>query len=160
VANETLRMERDEHAHAHTEARVAMPEGLAPTASAGERIAALRGTGLSAEDIAQALGVSANTIRSWGEDGVAPRRSTERALDDLRLIVLALIESGIGDAQAAMWLRSRNRDFLEGARPLDSLRDDPLMVIAAAEGLILGFSDEGEQTAEEHQAADVEAVPC
>ncbi|HXD53514.1 MAG TPA: hypothetical protein VN618_02045 [Solirubrobacteraceae bacterium] len=155
---ETSRAQREPSGRAQTETRPATPQGLAPTASAGERIAALKATGLTSEDIAQALGVSANTIRSWGDGGVAPRRTAERGLDDLRMIVLSLIESGVGATQAAMWLRSRNRDLLEGARPLDRLRDDPLMVISAAESLVLGFSDD--DTADGEHTSDAEPVAC
>lgn len=112
---------------------VVIPEGLRPTASPRERISVLLALGLSVEELALSLGVAANTIRSWADGSAEPRRSADRVLDDLRTVVVALDEAGVQGARAVRWLRSRNRAWLDNERPLDILRSDPLLVLAAAE---------------------------
>jgi len=106
---------------------------FAPTASAKERIDALLDIGLSVEELSLAIGVAENTIRNWAEGSKEPRRAADRVLDDLRTVVLALDEGGVRSSRAVRWLRSRNRAWLHNERPLDVLRHDPLLVLAAAE---------------------------
>jgi hypothetical protein len=112
---------------------VMIAEGLRPTASAQERIGLLLAIGLSVEELALTIGVAENTIRNWADGAGDPRRAADRALDDLRTVVEALTEAGVEGSRAVNWLRSRNRAWLENERPLDVLRIDPLLVLAAAE---------------------------
>jgi DNA-binding transcriptional regulator YiaG len=106
---------------------------FAPTASAEERIEALLEIGLSVEELSATIGVAENTIRNWADGSKEPRRAADRVLDDLRTVVLALDEGGVRSSRAVRWLRSRNRAWLHNERPLDILRNDPLLVLAAAE---------------------------
>ena len=115
------------------ELAASIARGLTPTASAEERTNALLLAGFSVEELSLALGVSENTVRNWAEGSAQPRRPVERALDDLRTVMVALDEAGIRAGRAVNWLRSRNRAWLGNERPLDVLADDPLLVFAAAE---------------------------
>jgi hypothetical protein len=89
--------------------------------------------GLSVEELSLSIGVAENTIRNWADGAADPRRAADRVLDDLRTTVVALDEAGVRGSRAVNWLRSRNRAWLENGRPLDILRSDPLLVLAAAE---------------------------
>lgn len=78
--------------------------------------------GLTAEDIAQATGVSAATIRRWAKGDGSPRRDSERRLDDLRVLVLFL-GLALKPRAIATWLRTTNPG-LGGERPIDMLARD------------------------------------
>jgi len=77
------------------ELAASIARGLTPTASAEERTNALLLAGFSVEELSLALGVSENTVRNWAEGSAQPRRPVERALDDLRTVMVALDEAGI-----------------------------------------------------------------
>lgn len=85
-----------------------------------EIVAALGRYGLTQADIAQAVGVSARSVRNWAND-TAARRKNEQRLQDLREIVL-LLDDSLTARGVGQWLRARNR-LLDGARPLAVLAE-------------------------------------
>lgn len=115
-----------------------LAERLGPTSPTPTRIEALLGLGVEVEELADALGVTATTIRNWLSGDASPRRATVRVIDDLRQVVVVLADAGIEGAETAQWLRSRQGGALENGRPLDVIGDDPVRVLAAAHGLAIG----------------------
>src|ERR1700720_2673677 len=77
---------------------------FAATASPQERVNALIAIGLAVEELSLALGVAENTIRKWADGSAEPRRAADRALDDLRTVVLTLDEHGVESSRAVNWL--------------------------------------------------------
>ncbi len=100
------------------------------------RVQALIDLGVEVEELAEALDVTPATIRNWLRGSAAPRRTAMRTVDDLRHAVILLSEVGIGGAEAAQWLRSRQGGPLENDRPLDIIGNDPVRVIASIRGLV------------------------
>lgn len=125
-------------------------EGLQPQASPQERITALQRCGLGVEHIADAIGVSVNTVRNWAGGNAAPRRAGGFALDDLRAAAARLVELGFDSSRAGAWLLSRNTMFLDGQRPIDLIRDNPIEILAAVEHTAL---EEREKDAEANVSA-------
>jgi transcriptional regulator with XRE-family HTH domain len=124
---------------------------LGPTSSTPTRISALLETGLEIDEVAEALGVTATTVRNWLRGTASPRRIAVRVVDDLRRAVVLLAEAGTRGEDAGQWLRSRQGGTLEGERPLDMIRNDPEQVLSAAAGLGIGVG--------EKDGADLHAVP-
>src|SRR4029077_16804072 len=122
-----------DHSLEATAEQASVIRALAGTASPQERINALLAIGLTVEELSLALGVAENTVRNWADGAAAPRRAADRALDDLRTVVLALGEHGVESSRAVNWLRSRKGAGLGNQVPLELLRRDPLLVLAAAE---------------------------
>jgi len=119
-----------------TSSERALP-GLAPHSTTKERIAALLELGLPPAELRKAIGVSDATIRNWNEQATVPREGALRALDDLRTAFVALDQAGISGSRAVQWLTSRNLGrWLRGARPIDVLRSDPLLTLAAIQDLL------------------------
>lgn len=78
-------------------------------------------------------GISRATLARWRKEG---RSERPPSLDDLRAIVVQLIESeALGPPMVAGWFRSRNK-ALEWQRPLDLLSQDEFhTVLKAARGV-------------------------
>lgn len=111
--------------------------GLAAVSPTQDRIQALLKMGMPPAELREAIGVSEATIRNWMEQTTVPRSRALRALDDLRTAVLALHECGIRGDEAVGWLTSRNLGrWLRGARPIDMLKVDPLVTLAAIQDLL------------------------
>lgn len=138
------------------------PRGLSQDSTTKERIAALLSTGISQAELRQALGVSDATIRNWNDGTTVPRDGALRSLDDLRTAVLALHEAGIRGERAAQWLTSRNLGpWLQGARPIDVLRTDPLLALAAVQDLLFpAGGDQPGQVVHLHVEADGSRKPA
>lgn len=113
------------------------PGGLSSTSSTRERVTALLAAGLPHAELRAALGVSDATLRNWIDEATAPRGSATRALDDLRLAVVALHHAGLPGKHGVQWLLSRNLGrWTAGARPIDLLQSDPLLLLAAVQDVL------------------------
>lgn len=111
--------------------------GLEPDATTREVVATLLGLGMHTDDLAVITGCSAATVRNWAQGKVEPRRIAELALDDTRTVVRTLLDAQVEPPRVVKWLRARNGSILDKQRPIDLIGQDPLMVLAAAEELIL-----------------------
>ena len=100
-----------------------------------ERLDALEALHFSTATVAEAIGVSLQTIRDWRNKGVKPRPDAREALDDLRAVALLLIEGGLDPAEIEPWFVSKTRFDESGAvaRPYERIASDPEAVFAAAE---------------------------
>lgn len=88
--------------------------------------------GLTAQDIADAVGVGLRQVQNWAAGTVVPnRRDRLESLMDLQYVV-ELLSEVYTDEGIVMWLHARNR-MLGGDRPLELLRerrvDDVIHVI-------------------------------
>ena len=79
--------------------------------------------------IATATGVSERTVRSW-EIGAEPRRSATDRLHALAEVVASLTET-LTPKGANQWLQAK-ASWLDGARPVERLVDDPATVLDRA----------------------------
>jgi len=97
-----------------------MPGVLERAVEAPEIVKALRGYGVTQNDVASVAGVTDRAVRGWGTSEIRPQRYDRLA--DLRDLVILLSDSltprGVGQ-----WLHARNR-LLDGSRPLDLLHED------------------------------------
>ncbi len=104
-------------------------------------------------------GVSRATLARWRKQGDAERPPQ---LDDLRVIAILLIRSGVMRPRSvAGWLRSRNRG-LSWQRPLDVLRENEFsLVLSAAEAACGGRVPVKKipQSTAEAEGASFAAVP-
>jgi hypothetical protein len=105
-------------------------EKLGPTSTASERVAGLVDV-LDIPLVAKAAKVSSTAVRKW-IDGTEPRADAAMTIDDLRSVVVVLLEAGFEPARVRSWFLSRNRAWLEGERPLDRLSRTPISVLSAA----------------------------
>lgn len=109
--------------------------GLRPISTLDERIRVLAFV-LDTQSIALATGVSATSVRKW-MDGTEPRRDAARVIDDLRQVVLVLLESGFEPARIKSWLLSRDSNSLDGERPLECVSIMPGKVLRAANSAVI-----------------------
>jgi hypothetical protein len=107
-----------------------MVESLEPTSTTRERVAGLVEV-LDVALVASIVGVTATAVRKW-IGGTEPRADAAAAIDDLRSIVVVLLEVGFEPARVRNWLVSRNRDWLDGERPADNVLRKPITVLSAA----------------------------
>ena len=105
-------------------------EKLGPTSTAGERVEGLVDV-LDVPLVAKAAKVSSTAVRKW-IDGTEPRADAAMTIDDLRSVVVVLLEAGFEPARVRSWFLSRDRAWLEGERPLDCLSRTPITVLSAA----------------------------
>jgi DNA-binding transcriptional regulator YiaG len=113
------------------EAEADVEEMLAPTATTSERVRGLLALPLSPAVIATATNSSPSTIRNWSIGQTEPRPDAAIALDDLRMVAKALLKH-LEPERAARWLTSRDPNRLDGMRPVEMIRIDPMAVLAAA----------------------------
>jgi hypothetical protein len=111
---------------------------LASTATISERVQALLAIGLRSADIARCSGVSQSALRNWSSGSAQPRSDAAIVLDDLRIVAKVLLDGGIAADRAVSWLTSRDPDRFHDCRPLDLIRSEPMSVLAAAHGAVLG----------------------
>lgn len=128
----------DQESLAATIDRETLATRLAPTSPTPTRIEVFLKLGLEVEELAAALDITPNTVRNWLNGDATPRRAAVRVIDDIRQTLLVLSEVGIEGVDAAQWLRSRQGGALENDRPLEVIRTDPVRVLAAAHGLVVG----------------------
>lgn len=104
--------------------------GLGFEASVAQRVQALVALGLTRAQIADALGVSSETLRQWQKGDGAVRPSNRQLLDELRYAALLLVDAH-GDAAAAhRWLMSRHAP--DAPRPIELFPERAEAVVAAA----------------------------
>jgi hypothetical protein len=103
---------------------------LGSTSTTAERVEALSSI-LDGTLVARATGVSPTAVKNW-IDGTEPRTDAMMAIDDLRSVVAALLDSGFEPERVRSWLLSRNEDWLEGKRPIDEIAQVPTLVLGAA----------------------------
>jgi hypothetical protein len=119
------------------------PAGLSNASSTKERLTALLDAGLPHAELRAAVGISDATLRNWLDEATVPRGGTARALDDLRVAVVALHHAGLSGRRGIQWLLSRNLGrWTRGARPIDLVQTDPLLLLAAVQDLL--FPNEAE----------------
>jgi hypothetical protein len=95
-----------------------------------ERVQALTDV-LDVPLVAKAIEVSYTAVRKW-QNGTEPRADVAMAIDDLRSVVVVLLEAGFEPSRIRSWLLSRDRARLSGERPIDCLADRPVPVLSAA----------------------------
>ncbi len=95
-----------------------------------ERVQALTDV-LDVPLVAKAIEVSYTAVRKW-QSGTEPRADVAMAIDDLRSVVVVLLEAGFEPSRIRSWLLSRDRARLKGKRPIDCLADRPVSVVRAA----------------------------
>ena len=105
-------------------------ENLRPTSTASERVKGLVEV-LDIPLVAKAAKVSSTAVRKW-IDGTEPRADAAMTIDDLRSVVVVLLEAGFEPARVRSWFLSRDREWLEDERPLDCLSRIPITVLSAA----------------------------
>lgn len=79
-----------------------------------------RDLGLSARDLAGAVGVSQRTVERW-RHGAVPQEETLKRLDTLVELHHRLSESFTSMDAARAWLH-RSNEYLRGMEPVDALR--------------------------------------
>jgi hypothetical protein len=99
---------------------------LRPTSTVRERVQALTDV-LDLPLVAKAIEVSYTAVRKW-QNGTEPRADVAMAIDDLRSVVVVLLEAGFEPSRIRSWLLSRDRARLKGQRPIDCLVDRPVPV--------------------------------
>jgi len=113
------------------------PRGLSNASSTKERITALLKAGLPHAELRAALDITDATLRNWIDEATVPRGGALRALDDLRVAVVALHHAGLPGRRGIQWLLSRNLGrWTQGARPLDLVKTHPLLLLAAVQDLL------------------------
>ena len=113
------------------------PRGLSNASLTKERLEALLEAGLPHAELRAALNISDATLRNWLDEATVPRGGAVRALDDLRIAVVALHHAGLRGKRAIQWLLSRNLGrWTQGARPIDLVQTDPLLLLAAVQDLL------------------------
>lgn len=103
---------------------------LAPT-SAAQRTREMPGRRPLHPAGGKAAKVSSTAVRKW-IDGTEPRADAAMTIDDLRSVVVVLLEAGFEPARVRSWFLSRDRQWLEDERPLDCLSRMPITVLSAA----------------------------
>jgi hypothetical protein len=105
-------------------------EKLGATSTTNERVECLTVI-LDVPLVAKTAGVSATAVRKWLK-GTEPRPETAMAIDDLRSVVVVLLEAGFEPARIRSWFFTRNPQWLDNERPIDCLISRPIMVLSAA----------------------------
>lgn len=119
------------------------PHGLSNASLTKERLVALLEAGLPHAELRAALNISDATLRNWLDEATVPRGGAVRALDDLRIAVVALHHAGLPGKRGVQWLLSRNLGrWTQGARPIDLVQTEPLLLLAAVQDLL--FPNEAE----------------
>jgi hypothetical protein len=106
------------------------PEKLSATATTSERVEGLTYI-LDVPLVAKTAGVSSTAVRKWMK-GAQPRAEMAMAIDDLRSVVVVLLDAGLERERIRSWLFTRNPQWLENERPIDSLSRHPILVLSAA----------------------------
>jgi hypothetical protein len=104
---------------------------LGPTSTLSEQVEGLVDVLDDVALVAKAVRVSSTAVRKW-IDGTEPRAEAAMAIDDLRSVVVVLLEAGFEPARVRSWFLSRDRDWLEGESPLGCLSRTPITVLSAA----------------------------
>jgi hypothetical protein len=105
-----------------------LDQTLGILSSPAERLSALLRLGFKYDEIATALGVSSQSVRSW-VDGGSLNATNEDCLDEFRAIALVLYQE-LGEAAVRSFLVSRPAPGER--RPIDYIHTDPNSVGAAA----------------------------
>lgn len=92
-------------------------QDLERAVEAPEIVRALKGYGLSQQDVATIAGVSDRAVRQWRQAGIKPERYDR--LTEVREIALLLSDS-LSPRGVGQWLRAKNR-LLHGERAIDLL---------------------------------------
>jgi plastocyanin domain-containing protein len=103
---------------------------LSPTSTTSERVEGLTVI-LDVPLVAKTAGVSATAVRKWMK-GTEPRAEMAMTIDDLRSVVVVLVDAGFEPERIRTWLFTRNRDWLDNERPIECLSRQPVMVLSAA----------------------------
>jgi transcriptional regulator with XRE-family HTH domain len=106
-------------------------QDLERAVEAPEIVRALRGYGLTQQDVGTIAGVSDRAVRQWRQAGI--RRDRYDRLVELREIALLLSDS-LSPRGVGQWLHARNR-LLQGERAVDLLaqgKGDQVRVAAKA----------------------------
>lgn len=80
-------------------------------------VAQVTRTGISQQELGEAVGASVRTVQNWASGHAAPRGGSRERLLDVQYLVEELRDV-YTDEGIEIWLRARNRN-LGGARPID-----------------------------------------
>jgi hypothetical protein len=112
-----------------------MTPALETAVEARDIVAALRGFGLTQDDVALVTKVTPRAVRGWKAAGI--RQDRYDRLTELRSLVFLLSDS-LSPRGVGQWLHARNR-LLEGERPIDLLgHGESKRVQQAAQAFIEG----------------------
>ncbi|MDQ3935273.1 MAG: hypothetical protein M3340_11670 [Actinomycetota bacterium] len=81
--------------------------------------------------------MSESAVRNWRTGQAKPRPDAEIVLDDLRAAAQILLDGAFEPERIGLWLKSRNREYFDDARPIDILPKDPMRVLTAAHREVL-----------------------
>jgi len=135
---------------------VVVSEKFGPTSTTSERVEALAAT-LEVALVAKAADVTPTAVRKW-IGGTEPRAEAAIAIDDLRAVVVVLLEAGFEPARIRSWLVSRDQYWLDGARPVECLAVKPMSVLSAANDAANAHRFGPQATAAATEARDAEAA--
>lgn len=97
-----------------------------------DRIDGLVEVGWSISELADIVGVTDEAVRIWRRKNDIPRRRNRDILDDLRAVVLVLLQGNTSREEILQWFHSRPPGQTHAPRPIDLITSDPEAVAAAA----------------------------
>jgi DNA-binding transcriptional regulator YiaG len=107
-------------------------ESLLPTSTTKERLDAIVKCGLSSFVIARSIGVSESSLRNWNIEASRPRSDSSKSLDNMRTVMLYLIQQGgLHPERAAQWMSSRE-EVPPFEKPIDIIANNPEKVFELA----------------------------
>lgn len=106
-------------------------QGFEPTASFGQRLNSLLASGLTAEAIARAAGVSRASVHNWLKNDVTPKPRAWQQLDEVRgAFALLVRHAGFEPEEAGAYMQAPTDASgpFAGKSLADSLSSDPIAV--------------------------------
>lgn len=110
---------------------------LGPAATTAERLLGLSMVGIPISTVATLTQAKPSTVRNWSSGKAEPRQPMALLVDDVRAVASVLLRGGLPANRIGAWFRSRDQDFLDGLRPVETVVTDPMRVLSAAHGLLL-----------------------